>query len=89
MGARRPSCLLIIFCLTLAALWSVLPLNAQSGSARWTNPQLLAEGWFPSLTVDNTDTVHIAWHGDGDITDRLLEAERGYDDVGFRLVREL
>ena len=74
MGARRRSCLLIVFCLTLAALWSVLPLSAQSGSARWTNPQLVAEGWFPSLTVDNTDTVHIVWHGGGgDYTDRMLD----------------
>ena len=74
MDARRRFYLLILFCLTLATFGSALPLSAQSAPARWTRPQLVADGWFPSLTVDDTDRVHIVWHaGGGELTDRLLD----------------
>jgi hypothetical protein len=72
MSIRNRLGLLIMLGMIAAALWSVFPISAQSNANRWSTPHLLGPGWFPSLTVDQTDTVHIGWHG-GDEDNPLLD----------------
>lgn len=71
MGYRKPAYLLIIIWMLPAILWPAFTLDAQSVTARWSAPQPIGDGWFPSLVVDKTDAVHISWHGgrEGSATD--------------------
>ena len=50
-----------------------LAVSAQSNPEiiRWLAPQYIAQGWFPSISVDETDSVYIGWHGGTDDNELL------------------
>ncbi len=47
--------------------------HAQSETGRWSLPRAIGPGWFPSIAVDQTNTVHMVWHsGNETLADFLM-----------------
>lgn len=59
---KSHSRLLLFFILILLLLPYAVSGQSDEEMA-WTQPTFMGPGWFPSLTIDATDTVHLIWSG--------------------------
>src|SRR5262249_2451137 len=54
--------------------FAALPVSGQdttiTTSQAWTAPKFLGDGWWQSLTLDQQDTLHVAWYGSYDAGDK-------------------
>ncbi len=70
---HRKLTIVSVIVLLSALLALAAPISSQNFSGQWRRPEVIADGWWPSISVDMRGVAHIAWYG----------ARNGADLVGY------